>query len=342
LPYQVKAMRKLLLLTIIPLFISCINEETFDDTPMGNFQALWTIMDEHYCFFDYKAKAYGLDWDSIYTVYYAQINDDMTNDQLAEVLGNMLDELRDGHVNLYYSGNLMRYWNWYEDYESNFSSDLQNDYLGTDYKIGSGLKNKILDDNVGYLACNTFESDFGNSNLNAMLKYLSLCNGIIIDIRDNTGGLLTAAQTLASRFTNNKIKVGYIQHKTGKGHNDFSDLETQYLESADNSLRWQKKVVVLTNRKVFSAANEFVKEIRCCPNSTIVGDSTGGGSGLPFCSELPNGWNIRFSACPIYDTNKNNTEFGIAPDYQVSLNEYNRLQGFDTIIEYARELINKE
>ena len=42
--------------------VSCVDVEEYDDTPQGNFEALWKIMDEHYCFFDYKAEAYGLDW----------------------------------------------------------------------------------------------------------------------------------------------------------------------------------------------------------------------------------------------------------------------------------------
>ena len=28
----------------------------------GNFEALWHIIDEQYCFLDYKAEEYGLDW----------------------------------------------------------------------------------------------------------------------------------------------------------------------------------------------------------------------------------------------------------------------------------------
>ena len=32
------------------LFSSCIKEEEYDDNPRGNFEALWNIMDQHYCF----------------------------------------------------------------------------------------------------------------------------------------------------------------------------------------------------------------------------------------------------------------------------------------------------
>ena len=41
----------------------------------------------------------------------------------------------------------------------------------------------------------------------------------------------------------------------------------------------------------------------------------------------------------MYDKNKHDTEFGIIPDYSVSLLENDFLKGKDTIIEYARQLI---
>ena len=51
------------------LLSSCVDEEQYDDTPIGNFEALWKIMDEHYCFFEYKHEAYGLDWQQVYNKY---------------------------------------------------------------------------------------------------------------------------------------------------------------------------------------------------------------------------------------------------------------------------------
>jgi len=79
--------------------------------------------------------------------------------------------------------------------------------------------------------------------------------------------------------------------------------------------------------------------MKCCPNVKIVGDRTGGGAGLPFTSELPNGWAVRFSACPMYDKNKQMTEFGIDPDYKVNLTSEDFHRGKDTIIEFARHLV---
>ena len=71
---------------------------------------------------------------------------------------------------------------------------------------------------------------------------------------------------------------------------------------------------------------------------TVVGDYTGGGAGMPFSSELPNGWSVRFSACPMYDKDKQSTEFGIAPDYNVGLDDTDAARGIDSIIEFARKL----
>lgn len=323
---------------IVPLLaVSCVDEEEFDDSSQGNFEALWKIMDEHYCFFDYKQKEIGLDWNDVHDKYKVRAQEGITDDQLFEVLSDMLSELRDGHVNLSRSADFARYWSWSEDYPSNFSDTLNRRYLGSDYKIAAGLKYRILDDNVGYIYYESFSDGVGEGNIDEVLNHFMLCRGVIIDIRNNGGGNLTNAERLAARFFEESTLVGYMQHKTGTGHNDFSSMEEQRMEPSSN-FRWHKKVCVLTNRQVFSAANEFVKYMKCAPNAIVVGDKTGGGAGLPFNSQLPNGWNVRFSACPMYDRDGQSTEHGISPDYDVSITDEDFLKGKDTIIEYARTL----
>lgn len=321
--------------------MSCVDIEERDDTATGNFEALWTILDEHYCFFDYKQKEYGLDWNDVYTKYKVRVNDNMSTVQLFEVLCDMLGELRDGHVNLSSSMDYGRYWKWQENYPYNYSDSLIRRYLGTDYKIASGLRYRVLDDNIGYIRCASFESAVGEGNLDEVLSYLLLCRGLIIDIRGNGGGDLTTAERLAGRFVQEKTLVGYMQHKTGAGHNDFSEMKEIYLEPSSN-VRWHKKVCVLTNRSVYSAANAFAVWMHCLPNITLVGDHTGGGSGLPMSNSLPNGWSVRFSACPMYDANKQQTEFGIDPDMKVDLTNDITIGSYrDDIIEAARQLLVK-
>jgi hypothetical protein len=326
----------LLIPIILLLFIasSCIREDEYANNPQGNFDALWTIIDEKYCFLEYKQ----INWDSIYTVYQKRLTTSMSSEELFEVLGDMLIELKDGHVNLYSASNVARYWSWYEDYPRNFNESIVEDYLGTDYRIAGGAKYKILDDNVGYIYYESFSDAIGNGNLDEILQHMAICNGIIIDVRNNGGGNLSNSTTFAARFTNEKILTGYIRHKTGKGHNDFSDPVAIYLEPSNN-IRWQKKVVVLTNRHAYSATNNFVNSMRYLPLVTILGDKTGGGSGMPFSSELPNGWSVRFSASPYFDAEMNQIEFGIDPDIKVDMLSKDEDSGIDTMIEAARTLL---
>lgn len=328
---------KNLLLVVFALsivFSSCITNETPDNNPRGNLEALWKIMDEHYCFFSQK----GIDWNAVHAKYSVQINNSLSERQQFEIMANMLSELRDGHVNLYTAFDIARYWAWRENYPKNFSDSLLRRYLKNDYFLASGMDYTILDDNIGYLRCASFQRGIGSSNLNEIMLYLQPCRGLIVDIRNNGGGSISNAEELAARFTNESLLVGYMQHKTGRGHDDFSPMQQQILHPG-HGIRWQKPVVVLTNRSVFSAANEFVKYMKCFPNVRVVGDRTGGGSGMPFSSELPNGWGVRFSACPMFDRTGALTEFGIDPDYKLNLLQKDFLLGRDTMIEFARKLL---
>ena len=96
-------------------------------------------------------------------------------------------------------------------------------------------------------------------------------------------------------------------------------------------------VAVLTNRSCYSAANDFVAVMKTLPQVEIIGARTGGGGGLPFSSELPNGWSIRFSASPITDPEGNDTEWGIDPSEgcEVHCDPVELAEGRDAILDFA-------
>ena len=239
-------------LVALPLLLTsltaCIQADELPSTPRGDFEALWKIIDEHYCFFDYKHQEYGLDWNEVHRRYAVQISDSMSKEALFQVLSNLCSELRDGHVNLWTPFNTARYTQWYEAYPTNFDDSLQRVVLGPadEHRTASGLQYKVLPGNVGYIRCSSFNTAIGEGNLHEILRYFALCNALIVDIRSN-----------------------------------------------------------------------------------------GGGSGLPFSSELPGGWSIRFSASPTLDVNGQHTEFGIAPDVRSHLGANDRLNGKDSMIETA-------
>lgn len=317
----------------------CVREEKADNTPRGNFEALWKLIDEHYCYLDYKQ----IDWDAVYDKYSPLITPGMSHDGLFEVLGRMLGELQDGHVNLASSFDVSYYDAWYQDYPRNFRDDIVEDYyLGkasSDYHTAAGLKYKILDDNIGYVRYESFADGVGNGNLDEALSYLAVCNGLIIDVRSNGGGSLSYSTRMASHFTNERVLTGFILHKTGKGHADFSEPYPIYLDP-DDGVRWQKNTVVLMNRRSYSATNDFINQMSCLARVTLMGDKSGGGGGLPFTSELPNGWTVRFSASPHLSAAMEQIEWGIEPDIQVDMDEADEARHVDTIIERARAYLN--
>jgi hypothetical protein len=313
--------------------------DEFNTSPQHNFDALWRILDENYCFFDYK----GVDWDEMYKKYNIEINEDMSEYELFQILVKMINELRDGHINLSSNFFFSSYEGWYIEHPSNFSWGVLNkNYLANAKRAGDYDEirhSRFADNQIGYIYYGSFRESILETELDSIFLSFKDCKALIIDVRDNGGGSLTNSDRLASRFLDSKILCGYIRHKTGKGHHDFSNPYPIYLKPSHSHL-WLKPVIVLTNRRCYSAANNFVSKMHELPTVRTLGGSTGGGSGFPFTSELPNGWSIRFSTSPILDVNLQHAEFGIEPDIAIELLPEDTEKGKDTLIETAISLLS--
>jgi hypothetical protein len=335
--------KKLIFLPIILvaswLLTACHDVEQLPDDPAGNFEQLWKILDEHYCFFAQK----DVDWDEVHERYGQMINAKMTREELFDVCSQMLAELRDGHTNLIAPFQTSYYRKWWSDYPQNFQARIIEEYyFNFNYRTTGIINYGMLTENIGYMYYPSFSYAIGDGNLDAILAYFATANGLIIDVRDNGGGSMTNVETLVARFISEKILAGTICHKDGPGHDDFSEPYPYYYSPAEEGrMMWSKPVVVLCNRSTFSAANIFVSVMKSLPNVTIVGATTGGGSGMPFSSELSNGWSVRFSASPLRDPDGNLTEFGVTPTdgCAVDMDLTAALEGHDTILDFALSLL---
>jgi C-terminal processing protease CtpA/Prc len=317
------------------------------------FDHLWETVDQKYSFFTDK----NIDWDSARNVFRPRAINARNSIDLFNVLADMLFILKDGHVNISAGIDLSRNWDWFLEHPSNFNFDvIERNYLvpSEDYQISGSIHNTIID-SVGYMYYESFSDNVSTSLMDYLvLKFLinekegsfeinSLKGpvaGLIIDIRNNGGGSVSNAFTIANRFTNVKVKVADWYYKTGPGHNDFSENEEKFLEfEGDEDLEFTKPIVVLMNRSSYSASNFFASMMSFLPNVTLMGDQTGGGGGLPINNELPNGWRYRFSSTRTLDANGNNIEFGVKPDIYIELDPSEVAQGKDNMIEEAIQYI---
>jgi hypothetical protein len=336
----------------------CHDIEEYSEDRAGVFEQLWTVLDEHYCFFAEKEQMYrdeyaqtpaderdavawkaNWSWDDVHTRYSKMISPTMTEQELFQVCGDMLNELKDGHTNLSSTFGTSYYRQWWSDYPQNYNARvIEESYFNFNYRSSGGIIYDVLPENIGYMHYSSFSYSIGEGNLDAILAYFAPCAGMIIDVRDNGGGSITNVEKLVGRFTDTSFLAGSICHKTGAGHSDFSEPYDFYINpQGGGHLLWNKPVVVLCNRSTYSAANNFVSIMKELPNVTIVGATTGGGSGMPFSSELSNGWGVRFSASPIRNSKGELTEFGVTPTSgcEVDLDEEAVLNGRDTMIDFA-------
>ena len=335
-------LRKILYsLTLLGLSLTaCSTKEEFSNDPYKNYDQLWQILDRNYCYFDIKLPQ-GVSWRDLYHKHAAELRPGMTTDSLFLVMTKLLAELKDGHVNLSTAFDYGRYWKWKTDYPKTFDTELTEAYLGDSYRIAGALQYTTLlhnghaQDSIGYIRLASFSSGLSSANINAALSRLVKCRALIIDIRNNGGGQVTHSDMLARHFIIERKLIGFISHKTGPGHQDFSQRQPLYLEPLSRGIKWQRPVVLLIDRGVYSAANDFTLRMKGLRFVTIMGTQTGGGAGLPMSSELPNGWGVRFSSSRTYDASGADVEFGIQPDYELTFDLAQANSGYDTMIEGA-------
>ena len=334
--------RRISKLIVFVLLVTVSCEKAFmkkdpANDPVTNFDLLWGTLDKQYAYFTYK----HIDWSSVYQIYRPLVHDEMSQKELFKVMSDMLYLLKDGHTNLTSPFDRSRNWEWYLNSPSNFNFDiLQRNYLGNNYRITGPFLNTVID-SVGYIYYGSFGNEVKESDMDFILQEFSNVKGMIIDVRNNTGGETENIARIASRFTNQKVITQYWLYKSGPEHDQFYHPEAKYLDPA-GSIRFTENIVVLTNRRCYSATNDFVATMKALPNVTVIGDTTGGGGGLPFNSELPNGWQFRFSSTMTLDAAGVNIESGISPHIQLNMTPEQELTGSDTILGYAIKFLKNK
>lgn len=299
--------------------------------PGALFEDVWQNFDQRYAFFDYRS----IDWNQLGDTYRARIREPMSDSALASVIGEMITRLEDQHAVLISPFGAFRYRGkgWAHNYDP---AEVVRDYFGGNilatpsHRIGYGW----LARDIGYVGIPSFLDTGWGSEIDSALDALREARGLVIDIRDNGGGDERIGLEIAGRFTEVTRTYALTKFRNGPAHADFGPVIQKRL--APLGRRYAGRIVVLTNRYIASAGEDFLLMLRALPNVTVIGDTTAGVGSNPLVLTLANGWTYRvpqsIQMTPdgfIYDGR------GLAPDIVVFMADADVAKGRDTILDRA-------
>jgi hypothetical protein len=339
-------MRKhLIIISIFFIFSGCermlLGPEP-EDNPSGTFDVFWKTIDEKYGLFPVRY----VNWDSLYAVGSKQINSSTTEDDLWNICGQMLSHFDDGHLTLYNTDYSKLYPSRQLGPEKayGFSINLIMNKFLIDPKItGEGFitYGRIRNTNIGYIYISSFgPATSGREwiyDIHDVIREFQNTNGIILDIRNNGGGFAKNDLYIASVFIDQKITYYYSRLKNGPGHNDFADPVAKIIYPLTDSLRYNNKNALLTNRYSGSGSEVFALIFKNLPYSTQIGDTTNGSLGeVTHVAQLPNGWTMNYPCTLTTLPDGSSPEgIGVIPDIYVDNTQADINNGNDKVLEKA-------
>lgn len=178
------------------------------------------------------------------------------------------------------------------------------------------VKTKEIDDDVGYIRVTQFQKKTVKEFDDALKKILKVktesFKGLIIDLRNNPGGLLMSAVELANRF----IDSGNIVSTKGRLKNQNFDYKA---DSKSNEFPYP--IVVLINGGSASASEIVAGALRDHRKAILIGTTSFGKGSVQTIYRLEDGSGMRVTTAKYYTPNGTSIQnTGIEPDIEVRNN----------------------
>ncbi|MGN0376498.1 MAG: S41 family peptidase [Suilimivivens sp.] len=186
-------------------------------------------------------------------------------------------------------------------------------------------------DSIGYLQIREFDGVTGDQFNEAMAELkASGMKGLILDLRSNPGGDLTAVVEVARRILPAGLIV-YTEEKSGK--------RTEY--TGDGEYELQIPLVVLVNEYSASASEILAGAIKDYNKGTLIGTTTYGKGIVQRINRLDDGTAIKLTVSAYYTpSGKNIHGVGIEPDIELEYDyEAYEADGTDNQVEKAIEVL---
>jgi carboxyl-terminal processing protease len=184
------------------------------------------------------------------------------------------------------------------------------------------VKYKLLNDGIGYIKISQFQENVSGELRDALSK-LKLDNegnlrGLVLDLRNNPGGLLDEAIKVTDQF----IDKGLIVSVRGR----TSDQSKKYYATKGDSNR-DLSLVVLVNKGSASASEVVAEALQDSKRATIVGSKTFGKGSVQTIIHLDDGSGLKLTTAKFYaPSGRSISDVGVTPDIIVEDNGHGDLQ----------------
>ena len=203
------------------------------------------------------------------------------------------------------------------------------DFSITREEITSPSVTKEVKDNVGIITISRFDQDTPSLVRKAAEQFKQdKVRGVVLDMRGNPGGYLTAAKDVAGVWLDRKVVV---VEKEG-------DKVVETLKSGGNPVLNVMDTVVLIDSGSASASEIVAGALKDHGAATIMGETSFGKGSVQRIVTLQNGAMLKVTVARWYTPNgKNITKSGITPDEKVSITEKQLRDGDDVQMKAALE-----
>lgn len=323
---------------------SFMAEDQANASAIANFDALWKDFDQHYGTFQVR----NLNWDSVYQVYRPQLSTASGDAELYAVLCQMLNTLDDNHVVLEPTDHRFARHTSEADPIRSLSQDqmslvvIRDKYLLDYTDAAPEIKFGRLPNQLGYLYIDGFNASLAHYmfELDRALKALADTKGLVLDIRNNSGGWDNIGQYVAGRFAQKPALYMVVKKRNGPRHDQFTAPQEWWMQPAGN-FQYTQPIALLTTDFTFSAAETFTLAMKRLPQVTQIGLPTSGAFSDRIVRELPNGWRYSLSIGDYRDHNGKNWESkGLAPDIHLLTTRKKVFEEkVDVVLEKAMEVL---
>jgi carboxyl-terminal processing protease len=213
--------------------------------------------------------------------------------------------------------------------------DVPQDYVITREEIdAASVLPKMLPGNIAHIEVGHFTSRTGSEMTSALEDIIADdVSGIILDLRDNPGGVLKAAVAVASQFLEEGIVVYVID---GEGNEEEWRVE-------EGGLATKLPLVVLVNSNSASSSEVVAGALQDHMRGIVIGTQTLGKGTVNHFRELSDGSAIYITSARWYTPNRQQIEGqGITPDEIIEITEDDLARGHDPQLERAIEYIESQ